>query len=308
MITLVVSRKVGADDISFGTGSLVYTDANGVTHTIAQVNISNLPFLTDPNLNPDNLIDGSYVVNIKPLDINAAGDITGAGDLIMTPMNVAGFVKNTAAGLFSGGNALAAADLTAGIMPTGIDAAKLADGSVSNAEFQFINSLASNVQDQINGIIAGASTQPSFALLQNRQAQNTSGGTATTGAWNIIPLNTEQEDFYGIVDSSVLPAFTLAAGTYRFEGYSPFYNCNGAQSRLYNITTPGVSIIGTSVKTGSTSNDQVISTLIGTLTVAAPTQFRLEYRVNSTKATNGLGVAMNFGAEVYAQLMIWKIA
>lgn len=34
---------------------------------------------------------------------------------------------------------------------TGIDAAKLADGSVSNAEFQFINSVTSNVQTQING-------------------------------------------------------------------------------------------------------------------------------------------------------------
>jgi len=33
---------------------------------------------------------------------------------------------------------------------TGIDAAKLADGSVSNAEFQFINSVTSNVQDQLD--------------------------------------------------------------------------------------------------------------------------------------------------------------
>jgi len=34
---------------------------------------------------------------------------------------------------------------------TGIDAAKLADGSVSNAELQYINSLTSNAQTQING-------------------------------------------------------------------------------------------------------------------------------------------------------------
>jgi hypothetical protein len=34
---------------------------------------------------------------------------------------------------------------------TGIDAAKLADGSVSNTELQFINSVTSNVQTQING-------------------------------------------------------------------------------------------------------------------------------------------------------------
>lgn len=33
----------------------------------------------------------------------------------------------------------------------GIDAAKIADGSVSSAEFQFINTLTSNAQTQING-------------------------------------------------------------------------------------------------------------------------------------------------------------
>lgn len=34
---------------------------------------------------------------------------------------------------------------------TGLDAAKIADGSVSNAEFQFINTLTSNVQTQLTG-------------------------------------------------------------------------------------------------------------------------------------------------------------
>ena len=36
------------------------------------------------------------------------------------------------------------------MVATGIDAAKLADGSVSNTEFQYINSLSSNAQTQIN--------------------------------------------------------------------------------------------------------------------------------------------------------------
>lgn len=43
------------------------------------------------------------------------------------------------------------AAITDAKVSTGIDAAKLADGSVSNAEFQFINSVTSNVQTQING-------------------------------------------------------------------------------------------------------------------------------------------------------------
>jgi hypothetical protein len=47
----------------------------------------------------------------------------------------------------------AGADLAASDLPTGIDAAKIADGSVSNAEFQFLNSVTSNVQDQLDSKI-----------------------------------------------------------------------------------------------------------------------------------------------------------
>jgi hypothetical protein len=41
-------------------------------------------------------------------------------------------------------------NIAAGDLPTGIDAAKIGDGSVSNTEFQYINSLTSNAQTQLN--------------------------------------------------------------------------------------------------------------------------------------------------------------
>lgn len=49
----------------------------------------------------------------------------------------------------SNGSTIAAAG--ASDLPSGIDAAKIADGTVSSAEFQFINSVTSNVQTQIDG-------------------------------------------------------------------------------------------------------------------------------------------------------------
>jgi len=55
----------------------------------------------------------------------------------------------------------AGADLAAGDLPTGIDAAKIADGTVSNAEFQYIGGLTSDAQTQINAkqaTITGAAT------------------------------------------------------------------------------------------------------------------------------------------------------
>lgn len=45
---------------------------------------------------------------------------------------------------------LPGSSLSADEMPSGIDAAKIADGTVSSAEFQRINSLTSNAQDQLN--------------------------------------------------------------------------------------------------------------------------------------------------------------
>jgi hypothetical protein len=46
----------------------------------------------------------------------------------------------------------AGADLSASDLPSGIDASKIADGSVSNTEFQYLDGVTSNIQTQINNI------------------------------------------------------------------------------------------------------------------------------------------------------------
>lgn len=61
----------------------------------------------------------------------------------------------------SKGLVTAGADLTATDLPTGIDATKIADGTVTNAEFQYIGGLTSDAQTQIDGkqaTITGAAT------------------------------------------------------------------------------------------------------------------------------------------------------
>jgi hypothetical protein len=45
----------------------------------------------------------------------------------------------------------AGADLAASDLPTGIDAAKISGGSISNAEFDYLNGLSDNIQTQLNG-------------------------------------------------------------------------------------------------------------------------------------------------------------
>ena len=45
----------------------------------------------------------------------------------------------------------AGADLAAGDMPSGIDATKISTGSISNAEFDYLNGLTDNIQTQFTG-------------------------------------------------------------------------------------------------------------------------------------------------------------
>ena len=146
-----------------------------------------------------------------------------------------------------------------------------------------------------------------FALLQNRQAQNTAGGTATSGSWGIVPLNTEQEDANNIVDSSSLPAFSLGIGTYRIEVMAPFVYVNHFQVRLYNVTDGTVALEGSSGFTPAATKMTAFSYFCGNVTIAGTKQFRLEYQVETTVATDGLGEPSNFGDEVYAQVMITQV-
>jgi hypothetical protein len=75
--------------------------------------------------------------------------------------------------------------IAAGDLPTGIDAAKIADGSVSNAEFQYINSLTSNAQTQLDGKVpyTGATQDVNLgefgAQLGNLEFDNTPTNTPT---------------------------------------------------------------------------------------------------------------------------------
>jgi|TARA_Y100000022_G_scaffold153741_1_gene135723 hypothetical protein len=76
---------------------------------------------------------------------------------------------------------------------TGIDATKVADGSVTNAEFQFINTLSSNAQTQLDSKVAKASNLSDLAsastarsnlglgtmAVQNSATVSISGGTIT---------------------------------------------------------------------------------------------------------------------------------
>ena len=66
-----------------------------------------------------------------------------------------------------------------GTLATGIDATKLADGTITNSELQYINSLSSNAQTQISGVGGGK-------IGQVLQTVKTDVYTSSSNTWNII--------------------------------------------------------------------------------------------------------------------------
>jgi hypothetical protein len=114
-------------------------------------------------------------------------------------------------------------NLTASDIPTGVDATKIADGSVSNTEFQYINSLSSNAQAQIDNRVR-------TLLNDNVDSSSVTGTVANT-----------------ILKSYLIPANTLAVGdTIDFKAVCSKTGTN-ANSIFRLYTNTSVSLLSASV-------------------------------------------------------------
>ena len=126
-----------------------------------------------------------------------------------------------------------------------------------------------------------------FDYLQYRdqKAQNTAGGTFTSGAWRTRDLNTEVSDS------------------------GPAAVVNRHQARLQNVTDATTVLTGTTEYTYVNAGDgsQSRSLIEGRFTIASAKAFEIQHQCQTTAATGGFGVAANFTTEVYTVVELWKI-
>lgn len=148
-----------------------------------------------------------------------------------------------------------------------------------------------------------------YLQYRDQKAQNTAGGTFTSGAWQTRDLTTEVSDVggFGALSSNQI---TLAAGTYLIRASAPGWKVNRHQLRLQNVTDASTVLIGQGTYTfdnGAGDGSQSLATLQGLFTIAASKALELQHQCQTTVATKGFGVEANFTTEVYAVVELWKI-
>jgi len=141
--------------------------------------------------------------------------------------------------------------------------------------------------------------------VRDEKANNTDGGTFTSGAWRTRDLNTiKTNEITGASLSS--NQITLPSGTYYIDAFAPVYNAARHQTALYNITDSAFQIIGTSEYIIGSVNKSFVK---GRFTISAQKTFELQHQCTTTESGDGLGVKTNFSQVcVYSEVQIWRTA
>lgn len=143
--------------------------------------------------------------------------------------------------------------------------------------------------------------------VRDEKTSGTSGGTCTSGSWQVRDLNTTTGDCWFLsLNSNV---FTLSPGKYEISGSAPAGIVNSHQTKIVQDPSgsPSDLTLGTIEESGSTDSVQSRSFFETSVTLTASTDFRLEHRCSVTKATNGFGDPGSFGTEVYSIMKITRV-
>jgi len=150
-------------------------------------------------------------------------------------------------------------------------------------------------------------TCPIFHIREEK-ANDTNGGTFTSGSWIKRALNTiKTNEISGA--SLTSGQIILPAGTYFISARACGHHVNQHKIRLRNITDNSDSLIGENVYSYTTSSGNVWSQLRGRITIATQKTFQLQHRCATTCDNVGLGLSCAYDVvEVYADILIEQIA
>lgn len=174
----------------------------------------------------------------------------------------------------------------------------------SNNELQFVRFLVKPKTIETQGAIPVQQT----AYAKDVKAQNTDGGTFTSGSWQTRDLNTLEGDTGFITLSS--NEFTLNRGKYNIAWEAPAIQVDSHKSRLYNVTDASEESVGAVSRSSNSGGTMNTSNGFAQIDLNSSKAFRIEHYAQTTHATTGFGVGSNAGdgsVEVFTQVKITKL-
>lgn len=149
-------------------------------------------------------------------------------------------------------------------------------------------------------------TPGEYILIRDEKAAGIDGGTFTSGAWRIRDLTTIVTDENGGV-SLAANVFTLTAGDYEYEIFTPSYAIDSSQARLYNVTDVAVEGVSDPNILNSGGEASNMNVTIGKMTIAGAKDFRVEHICLTTHGTNGFGSGQISGLGASTEVTVYTI-
>lgn len=292
--------------------------SSGNTHVPYYTSVRDNTFNTLATLDPTDSTNGAILTAQKRIKVTVSGSIydSNTGDVgvtknptsgemdasissIYTKLVAFGYSLSTAQATFSGETILEPGDtLVVHISDT--------TNTRTGDNRDYISIVAEPIHGQTNQ--AAIISQP-VAFVKQVEAAGTNGGTATSGSWEKISVNTLSGDIADVGVSLSSGVITLPAGKFLIEGHVPIFDTNTGKSRLRNTSDSTTAIVGESTYANPSATSAANAMVSGVLTLTESKNFELQAQVGTTStSTNGYGVACNFGeVEVYSTLKITRL-
>ena len=176
-----------------GTQTLTNKTISGSSNTLSNIANSSLTnssiTVTDGSNSTATALGGTITYAAgEGLDVaESSGTITYSGEDATTSNKGVASFSSSNFDVTSGAVSIKTAGVGNTAVATGIASTKIADGSVSNTEFQYINSLSSNAQDQITARLVKASNLSDVASASTSRT-NLGLGTISTQNSNSVSI------------------------------------------------------------------------------------------------------------------------
>jgi hypothetical protein len=163
----------------------------------------------------------------------------------------------------------------------------------------------------LSNIAAPEASYTPCVVVRRQFTSGTDGGTATSGPdQDYVVNNFTNSGADNVITGATVNTSTgvisgLPVGWYRIRGSATFAGTNSSYLQWYNVST--TTIVGRGPQLTLTSatvvNGQAALDVVFEVTDAAH-EYKIQYRVTTTNATDGLGIANSLGTEVYGNFVI----